>query len=144
MDQSKFVFQHFLESGVIHIPILGYVSYPSLYSDIYVPGQMLYHHYNRLFVVLPSSAQAPASQSPAGGLDSLIFITVGNHHTAYSIHPEQQFLPVSLTTYSRLVCDQLIICSRLFLNLFITCSLLVHYLFITSSQLVHTLFVTCS
>ena len=33
--------------------------------------------------ILPSSTQSPASQSPAGGRDSLIIITVGNHPTPY-------------------------------------------------------------
>ena len=31
--------------------------------------------------ILPSSAQAQASQSPAGGWDSLILTAVGNHPT---------------------------------------------------------------
>ena len=71
---------------------------------------------------LPSSAQAPASQSPAGGWDSLILTTVGNLHQ----HPTPGIV---ISPVSSLIITTVGTCSWLVKNLFKTCLWLAYNLF---------------
>ena len=84
-------------------------------------------------ILAPHYCQAqpkPASQSPAGGRDSLIITSVGNHPTTpYTLrHPTPGIVVLPVFVHA---------------VFFITCSVLVQYFFSTCSQLVHTLFLTC-
>ena len=104
-----------------------------------------------LFFLLPSSA----SQSPAGGWDSLILTTVEIHPTTYTLHSARNSSFACLEPYYHNCGDLFLTHLQLIHNLFmtslyfvhdffITCSLLVHDFFLTCSLLVHYLFTTCS
>ena len=71
--------------------------------------------------ILPSSAQAPASQSPAGGWDSLIIPTAGNHPTR---HPTTPYTQPGIVVWPA---------SSIIITTDGTCSCLVHDLFMTCS-----------
>ena len=88
-----------------------------------------------IMCVLPSSAQAPASQSPAGGWDSLFLTTVGNlHPTPCTIHPTPGIVALPVSSH---IITSVGTCSWLVHQL-------VHDLFMTYLQHVHNLFTTCS